>query len=423
MKSKNNLFTPLLALTALAITIGGMSTAYGQYQITGTTAGGGNGIVVGNGLLFTITSLGRHPLSHQQRQRPLHVEYRELSPPEGSHYGAAIAFGTPNNVFVNNATIFGATDNEDPAAGTGVIFFSNNFLEDSSLGTTNLTNETVINHGNIFASQQEEDEIVGNEGGLPLPPPKSRTSMSSTPASSWEANQSFDAEISGVALSFLSEEADIAQVSIFNSGNLIGGNENDDAEVMSSGISFLAANGIFDVSITNAAGGNITGGSGNDSFGDPILAEGNGIVMLDENDEGGLGPEINGVVVSNAGNIMGGEGNSGGSEEFDSNYFISNGIAIGGLGDIKNITVNNSSTGLIEGGSENDGGWFVGTGIGIGAVGNNVETKMPCLMWTSSTTGRIEGGNQNEEASTRGWNSEPQSRSTRWQQRHQRHHQ
>lgn len=389
---KRSRMNSFLVFAALAITFSGMTTAFGQYVITGTTAGGGN-IVMGYGLLGRIASGASTGFLTSGGSDYVTLNLGSFATTDD--YGATIKFGTPNDTLVNLGTIDGGTDGDNTDQGNAVSFLSNDFLYNGDLGTDTITNETVINHGNMFGQEGDDAEIVGT--GLSFLASEEINGVSVTNTGIIEGVQTgdaYDAFVAGSALNFASEESDITNVTVFNSGNLIGGNENDDAFAMGNGIDFLAGNGISNVSITNALGGNILGGNENFTFDEEDeVAAGNAIVLLDENFDGLL---INNVSISNAGNITGGNENFGSEDEFDSGYFLGNGIGIGSLGDVNNIAISNASTGVIQGGNDNDEGWFVGTGIGIGAVGEDEDSGEAVNTVNIANSGLIQGGHGND---------------------------
>ena len=154
--------TSIKTMLALAIALGGFATAYGQYEVTGTTAGGGN-VVVGSNLLGTVaTGDGSNILSDGGSDK-FTLTLGSFATTNSSLYGGTITFGTPNEIFINNGVIDGATNEaESDIEGGGVNFLSNNLLSNGTLGTDSITNETFINHGSIFGAQSGEDDVIGS---------------------------------------------------------------------------------------------------------------------------------------------------------------------------------------------------------------------------------------------------------------------
>ena len=380
----------VMALAVLAMTLGAITTAYGQYQTIGTTAGGGN-IVVGNGLLGRIASGASTGFLTGGGSDYVTLNLGSFA--TTNSYGATIKFGTPNDTLLNYGTINGGSSSGGTDGGNAVSFLSNNFLFNGSLGTETITNETVVNHGNIFGAESNDAEIVGNAVSFLATGEINGVSFTNIGIVEG-ANNSFSAFIAGSALNFASENSDITNVTVFNSGNLTGGNDDDEATAVGSGISMVAGNGITNVGITNAQGGNILGGNAGNAFSDSsTLAVGNGIVLLDENNNF---KDINNVSTSNSGNILGGNDNFGDGAEFDSSYFISNGIGVGGFGNISNLNFTNTSTGVIQGGNDNDDGWFIGTGIGVGAISQDGDAGGGINNVTLNNAGLVQGGHGND---------------------------
>ena len=195
-------------------------------------------------------------------------------------------------------------------------------------------------------------------------------------------------------MNLITESGSIAYVTIFNSGNIFVGNDSVFAEFMGNAVIIAAGNGVSNVTITNTQGANMIGGNG--SFSDEgVLSAGNGISIVDQNISLA---SINNITINNSGNILGGNENSPDfTSGIDTGNLIGSGIVIAGLGPISNININNTASGVIQGGNDTDtGGSFSGVGIGIGAINTNDEDTGNNLSGvTVMNAGQILGGNNN----------------------------
>lgn len=138
--------------------------------------------------------------------------------------------------------------------------------------------------------------------------------------------------------------------------------------ILDAGVGFYGFNGVVNTTVTNGVNGIINGGNGDGYSSDAdgnnpyAISVGDGIIIFDRN---GAGDNINGVNFTNSGKVTAGN---------NSNEAISvdNGFAVIGFGDVKNITINNTSTGIITGGSMESGsktpdGFFSGNGVVVAA--------------------------------------------------------
>jgi outer membrane autotransporter protein len=192
---------------------------------------------------------------------------------------------------------------------------------------------------------------------------------------------------------------------LLNNGTINGGlgsNNNDSFGgfiILDAGAGFYGFNGVVNATVNNT--GNIFGGSGDGSgeVENNAVSVGDGVIIFDRN---GAGDNINGVNFTNSGKVIAGS---------NSRLAISvdNGFSVVGFGDVKNIVINNTATGVIAGGSTGSdsefsaNGFFTGNGVVVAAgvppffingsdpgIGNyNLNTV------NFSNAGKITGGNNN----------------------------
>ncbi|HWB60281.1 MAG TPA: hypothetical protein VG733_12365, partial [Chthoniobacteraceae bacterium] len=390
---------------SLALALGGFATAYGQYEVTGTTAGGGN-VVTGMGNLPPLATDDGSDILTAGGSDHLTLIIGSFASTDffNSDYSSTITFGTPNDVFINKGTIEGATDEEEsPTFGAGVDFLSNDLLHDGTLGSESISNITFVNNGNIFgANDFDDNEVVGSAVNFLATDSINGVSFTNTGLIEGASIDVFDSGFAGSAVNFITESGSISNIGFTNSGNLFGGSENDSATFMGNAVVIAGENGVYNVTINNQQNGNIVGGNENFNFDDPfVLGSGNGLIIVDFNDFGGLGGAINNVSVNNAGDILGGNDNEAGDfeEENDFASAVSNGVVIVGLGPVNNVTINNTSTGLIQGGNESDFGGFIGNGAVIASINDfdEIDNNGNVLSNVNvMNAGRILGGNNND---------------------------
>lgn len=321
-------------LGALALALGGMETARGQYAVTGTTAGGGNNIT-GSGLLGSLVS-GDGTLSAGGFDK-LNLSAGSFAIGSGTD---TVTFTTGNNTLLSSGTI---------GADTGfsaVVFEGNPTHETISTGLTSLI---------LGGAGTPDTGSGGGDGGNGL--------YIHSPSGS-----------------------SIDTISIANSGVMTGGNGGTASANYSSGgyggdgINLSAYDSISNVNISNH--GTISGGLGeNGGPGGYGGYGGSGIFVSSGT--------VNGISIVNSGEILGGDSVS------NINYHSST-IGSGGQGiylyssyDYENVSVSNAGT--IAGGRGGDGGKY--SYAGEGGDGAFFEGYYGINGVTVGNSGNILGGN------------------------------
>ncbi|MGB8353861.1 MAG: hypothetical protein WCD79_08255, partial [Chthoniobacteraceae bacterium] len=343
----------LLSLGVIALIMGGIgnpSAIAGEplsdWVITGPDGMGGNFIVSTGTHVGQLNSLTNPATSGTAGGDYVTLNANTIA---SSNFGATIEFNGSNNVFLNNGTVQGPIDDTPSShfANTGVGFQSNG----------SLSNEQVINNGNIFGGNGFanifEVNIIADTGlaflaGNGIYNTNINNAGGIYGGSGFIGDGTFPilALGDGIVLYDGGELQDINGANIRNSGVMAGGSGVGQANVVGTGLTLLSEGNVFNFSIVNTSTGLIQGGN-NTQAGFVI---GSGVVVVAGFERSSV--SINSGTLQNAGTILGG------NAAFHSNFGEGNlsvagsGVVFWGANGVYNITVNNS--GLIAGGQGQD---------------------------------------------------------------------
>ena len=362
-------FPRTFTLAALLFAVGSLGHAYGQYTITGTTAGGGN-IVVGSG-----TGLGSI-ISGDGTLSPTGFDNVTFNPGSfATDTGAdTVVFTTTGNVVINSGTVIGATGH------VAILSTGSNITLTNNAGGLIVGGSGTISQGLIAVEYTSIPSIAGfqltNHGGI-------------LGGNGGAAPGNGGFEGAGAEAIYMGSSNLLSNVNIVNTASVTGGAAGGDggftgvnAGQGGNGVT-LTSGSISSVMFNNS--GAVNGGAGGLSGnGGSAAAGGAGLSVLENAD-------VNGVTVVNTGNFTGGGGASAspsGGPGGGGGAAVSI-VTLGG--NINNVILNNNA-GLLLGG----GGGTSGSNAQAGAGGNAFDLEAPNGSITGVSVtgmGTITGGN------------------------------